>query len=210
MNLHEKIAKIRCEVGIEKTGKNKFGNYDYFELNNIYQNCKEKMKEIGLSTTIQSTATLHVLPDGDFKVLTTWYLKVFDVEKPEDNVTYSMNTIMNSGKGMAEPQNAGATRTYMEKYLYGSFLMIDDNSLDPDATNDHGKSAPTKGVVKASSQAPKTAGSKMTRDMLIAKFKELPEGAQKEHVAKYNEENGKSITDGAYMTSAYLNKVLGL
>lgn len=209
MNLHEKIAKIRCEVGIEKTGKNKFGNYDYFELNNIYQNCKEKMKEIGLSTTIQSTATFHALPDGDFKVLTTWYLKVFDVEKPEDNVTYSMNTIMNSGKGMAEPQNAGATRTYMEKYLYGSFLMIDDNSLDPDATNDHSGSTPRKTVVKAI-QSKASSNGRLSRDELIAKFKELPEDTQKEHVAKYNEEHGKSITDGAYMTSAYLNKVLGL
>ena len=209
MNLHEKIAKIRCEVGIEKTGKNKFGNYDYFELNNIYQNCKEKMKEIGLSTTIQSTATFYALPDGDFKVLTTWYLKVFDVEKPEDNVTYSMNTIMNSGKGMAEPQNAGATRTYMEKYLYGSFLMIDDNSLDPDATNDHSVSTPRKTVVKAIQSKASSSG-RLSRDELIAKFKELPEDIQKEHVAKYNEENGKSITDGAYMTSAYLNKVLGL
>lgn len=209
MNLHEKIAKIRCEVGIEKTGKNKFGNYDYFELNNIYQNCKEKMKEIGLSTTIQSTATFHTLPDGDFKVLTTWYLKVFDVEKPEDNITYSMNTIMNSGKGMAEPQNAGATRTYMEKYLYGSFLMIDDNSLDPDATNDHSGSAPKKTVVKAT-QSKASSNGRLSRDELIAKFKELPEDIQKEHVAKYNEENGKSITDGAYMTSAYLQKVLGL
>lgn len=209
MNLHEKIAKIRCEVGIEKTGKNKFGNYDYFELNNIYQNCKEKMKEIGLSTTIQSTATFYALPDGDFKVLTTWYLKVFDVEKPEDNVTYSMNTIMNSGKGMAEPQNAGATRTYMEKYLYGSFLMIDDNSLDPDATNDHSVSTPRKTVVKAIQSKASSSG-RLSRDELIAKFKELPEDTQKEHVAKYNEEHGKSITDGAYMTSAYLNKVLGL
>lgn len=209
MNVHEKIAKIRCEVGIEKTGKNKFGNYDYFELNNIYQNCKEKMKEIGLSTIIHSTATFHTLPDGDFKVLTTWYLKVFDVEKPEDNVTYSMNTIMNNGKGMAEPQNAGATRTYMEKYLYGSFLMIDDNSLDPDATNDHSDSTPKKTVVKTT-QSKASSNGRLSRDELIAKFKELPEDIQKEHVAKYNEEHGKSITDGAYMTSAYLNKVLGL
>lgn len=196
MNLHEKIAKIRCEVGIEKTGRNNFGKYDYFELSNIYQQCKEKMLEIGLSSVINSNADVYIV-EGELKIITTWYLDVYDTEKPEDYVRYSMITLMNEGKGMAEPQNAGATRTYMEKYLYGSFLMIDDNALDPDATNDHGKSS----MKTTISTTAKTAS---TRDELIAKFDSLSEDKKNELIAKYEKENGKRVSSGKFMRTDFL------
>ena len=50
-------------------------------------------------------------------------------------------------KGMDDAQITGSASSYARKYALNGLFAIDDTK-DPDATNDHGKSAPRKQVTQ--------------------------------------------------------------
>ena len=50
-------------------------------------------------------------------------------------------------KGMDDAQITGSASSYARKYALNGLFAIDDTK-DPDATNDHGKSAPKKQVTQ--------------------------------------------------------------
>jgi hypothetical protein len=139
------LTFIREKVSVTKNGRNDFGKYDYYQLDDIYAAVKILFKEYGIFTTFNQepcgkTTVFSVANDktgaGNKKTISLPMVKsiltVYDTESTE-SFTFSNMSMMNDGKGMQPAQNAGANVTYQSKYAYSTLLMLDDGALDPDA-----------------------------------------------------------------------------
>ena len=130
-NLIKKVAEARSIISIGKTGTNKFANFNYYQIDEIYAQAKEVFKDLGIVTIVSS----DYLGDSTIK----FTLDVMS-DDSDGKLSYSVITKLNEGMKGAQPaQEAGATITYATKYLYGLLLMIDDGKSDPDKNNDFGK-----------------------------------------------------------------------
>jgi hypothetical protein len=108
LNIYQKLQKSRVELQnskMKKTGKNKFSNYEYFELGDFLPRINELMDKHGLTAIFlfeREEATLTLI----------------DTDKPDDNIKFSSPVAMAQLKGCHDVQNIGATQTYMRRYLY--------------------------------------------------------------------------------------------
>ena len=108
LNIYQKLQKSRVELQnskMKKTGKNKFSNYEYFELGDFLPRINELMDKYGLTAIFlfeREEATLILI----------------DTDKPDDNIKFSSPVAMAQLKGCHDVQNIGATQTYMRRYLY--------------------------------------------------------------------------------------------
>ena len=128
MNIYQKINELRAKCVIEKTGKNKFGNYEYYELNNIYAKTKPVCRELGI-TIIPFEESYDVAGNH----VTKLSLNVYNADNPEEYVVVSATSEMSKLKGCVEAQSAGANITYLTKYCYGLLLNLDDGMSEPDS-----------------------------------------------------------------------------
>lgn len=143
-NLIKKVAEARSIISIGKTGTNKFANFNYYQIDEIYAQAKEVFKDLGLITVIGS----DYLGDSTIK----FALDVMS-DDSDGKLSYSVITKLNEGMKGAQPaQEAGATITYATKYLYGLLLMIDDGKSDPDKNNDFGKGSQSKVLTRTEIQ----------------------------------------------------------
>lgn len=122
-NLNESIIKIRVDLQnskIKKSGKNKFANFDYFELSDFLPRLNELMLQEGVNDNFKitnDTATL-VLIKGE--------------EKQEYTMPFVMfNTPLNkSGQpSMQDIQYLGALNTYYKRYLYLNAFGVTDGEI---------------------------------------------------------------------------------
>ena len=173
-NLIKKIAEARSIISIGKTGVNKFANFNYYQVDEIYAQAKEVFKDLGLVTVVSS----DYLGDSTIK----FTLEVF-CEDSEKSLSYSVITKLNEGMKGAQPaQEAGAAITYATKYLYGLLLMIDDGKSDPDKNNDFGKSSSNNTYNKA-----------LTRTEIQEKIKALPADKFRMYADEVAAEKGKPV-----------------
>ena len=143
-NLIKKVAEARSIISIGKTGTNKFANFNYYQIDEIYAQAKEVFKDLGLVTIVSS----DYLGDSTIK----FTLDVMS-DDSDGKLSYSVITKLNEGMKGAQPaQEAGATITYATKYLYGLLLMIDDGKSDPDKNNDFGKGSQSKVLTRTEIQ----------------------------------------------------------
>lgn len=143
-NLIKKVAEARSIISIGKTGTNKFANFNYYQIDEIYAQAKEVFKDLGIVTIVSS----DYLGDSTIK----FTLDVMS-DDSDGELSYSVITKLNEGMKGAQPaQEAGATITYATKYLYGLLLMIDDGKSDPDKNNDFGKGSQSKVLTRTEIQ----------------------------------------------------------
>lgn len=143
-NLIKKVAEARSIISIGKTGTNKFANFNYYQIDEIYAQAKEVFKDLGIVTIVSS----DYLGDSTIK----FTLDVMS-DDSDGKLSYSVITKLNEGMKGAQPaQEAGATITYATKYLYGLLLMIDDGKSDPDKNNDFGKNSQSKVLTRTEIQ----------------------------------------------------------
>lgn len=143
-NLIKKVAEARSIISIGKTGINKFANFNYYQIDEIYAQAKEVFKDLGIVTIVSS----DYLGDSTIK----FTLDVMS-DDSDGKLSYSVITKLNEGMKGAQPaQEAGATITYATKYLYGLLLMIDDGKSDPDKNNDFGKGSQSKVLTRTEIQ----------------------------------------------------------
>ena len=143
-NLIKKVAEARSIISIGKTGTNKFANFSYYQIDEIYAQAKEVFKDLGIVTIVSS----DYLGDSTIK----FTLDVMS-DDSDGKLSYSVITKLNEGMKGAQPaQEAGATITYATKYLYGLLLMIDDGKSDPDKNNDFGKGSQSKVLTRTEIQ----------------------------------------------------------
>ena len=125
--LVKKLAKIQKELKAPKNQRNKFGNYNYRNQEDILEAVKpllgelvstvsDEMVQIGERIYVKATSTIT---DGSDSISNTAYAR-----EPEEQ------------KGMSESQISGAASSYARKYSLNGLFLIDDTK-DPD-TNEFG------------------------------------------------------------------------
>jgi hypothetical protein len=136
LTVRQKLQRIQSSLKAPKGQINKFGGYSYRSAEDILSAVKpllseyecilvnqDTMVEIGGRVYVQTTSTL-IDTDGTLgdSVYTTGYAREAEVKK-----------------GMDDAQITGSAASYSLKRSLGNLFCISDSSLDPDATNTHGK-----------------------------------------------------------------------
>ena len=142
-NIRQKLQGIQSSLKAPKGQKNKFGGYSYRSAEDILTavkpllqewNCvlisQDEMVDIGGRLYVKTTASI-VDSDTDEGLSATGYAREAE-----------------SKKGMDEAQITGSAASYSSKRALGNLLCISDSSLDPDATNKHGKDSPKTNTTK--------------------------------------------------------------
>ena len=178
MNVYEKIQQVRVELqnlGLNKSGKNKFAGYTYFELSDFLPAINQLCKDHKLMTHISFTreeATLTII----------------NAEAPDEKVIYTSPMYEAVLKGAHPIQNAGAVITYQRRYLMMlAFEIVECDALD----STQGKNVPhgtIKGDVSSKQlQEMYSLGKQAGYDqeavdgMIFKKFKLKPEELGKAH-----------------------------
>jgi hypothetical protein len=144
MNIQQKLQGIQTELKAPKGQTNKFGGYRYRSCEDILTALKpllaqyactlaisDEIVEVGGRVYVMATATLASTScEGDDAVSTSGFAREAETKK-----------------GMDDAQITGSASSYARKYALNGLFAIDDTK-DPDATNDHGKSAPRKQVTQ--------------------------------------------------------------
>ena len=144
MNIHQKLQGIQTELKAPKGQTNKFGGYRYRSCEDILTALKpllaqytctlaisDDIVEVGGRVYVKATATLASTSSED-----DYTINVSGFAREAENK-----------KGMDDAQITGSASSYARKYALNGLFAIDDTK-DPDATNDHGKSAPRKQVTQ--------------------------------------------------------------
>lgn len=132
--MHEKLLKIQQALKVPKNQTNAFGKYKYRSCEDIIEAVKPLCHAEGLALTIsdeivemggrfyvKATASLHDGIGIGFPI--TAYAREEETKK-----------------GMDSAQITGSASSYARKYALNGLFAIDDTK-DPDATNDHGKTS---------------------------------------------------------------------
>ena len=134
MNIFEKIQTIRVELkhkDLKMSGRNKFANYDYMELDDFCPALNElmlKYKITAIPTFSREKASLTAI----------------DCEKPEDRYTIESPFGTADLKGCHEVQCVGAVETYQRRYLYQAMFDISESDGLNKSQGDPSKPAPKK------------------------------------------------------------------
>lgn len=124
-NVYKKMLearKIISNTKMNKSGRNKFSNYDYFTPDQVNKLVSSACQEVGLLTLFDLKRTEL----GYVGVLT-----VLDVDDTK-SIELSLATDMPEIKATNITQKLGGMATYTERYLKMSAFEIVDNNLDFD------------------------------------------------------------------------------
>ncbi len=135
-NIAQKLMGIQANLKAPKGQTNKFGGYKYRSAEDIVESVKPLLEKFG-ATLMLSDEVVEV--GGRVYVKAT--AKLGDTETDEFIETTAYAREAEVKKGMDEAQITGSASSYSRKYALNGLLCIDDTK-DPDATNDHGKSKP--------------------------------------------------------------------
>ena len=160
MNLYQKLQKCRVELQkkkIKKSGKNKYANFDYFELADFIPDVNVLFEENGLFSNFSI--------DTDKA-----YLTVINAEKPDEKEVFTSPIENLDLKGCNKIQALGGVHTYMRRYLYMNALEIVENDYFDGVT---GKTQPAEQPQKETGFEEKIAQCKTVDELtaLYNKFK---------------------------------------
>jgi hypothetical protein len=134
LNIRQKLTAIQQKLKAPKGQRNNFGNYKYRSAEDIIEQAKPLCGEYDCSLVLED----EVVQLGDRYYVKT--LAILADNQNDDAVTttaYARECL--SKKGMDEAQITGSSSSYSSKRALGNLFAISDSSLDPDATNTHGK-----------------------------------------------------------------------
>lgn len=121
MNVYQKLNEARTrfhQAKLKKSGHNKFAGYSYFELSDFVVPALQIFNEIGLCSTISF--------DRDYASM-----KIINVDKPEEVITFTSPMSDANLKGCHPVQNLGAVETYTRRYLWVTALeIVEHDALD--------------------------------------------------------------------------------
>lgn len=119
MSVYKKLAQARVKLqnaGLKKSGKNKFANYDYFELCDFLPKINEINEELGICTVVKYDENIATLV-------------IVDVDKSDSSITITSPMKDATLKGCHEIQNLGAVESYQRRYLYMTAYEIAENDI---------------------------------------------------------------------------------
>ncbi|MEA1969343.1 MAG: ERF family protein [Thermodesulfobacteriota bacterium] len=128
--MYKKLAKVQKDLKAPKSQYNKFGRYNYRNLEDIMEAVKPLLYKNELTLTMSDEPVLI----GDrFYIKATATLSEFEhTENKIIAVAYARETLIQ--KGMNEAQITGSTSSYARKYCLNGLFCIDDTK-DADFTN---------------------------------------------------------------------------
>ena len=135
-NIAQKLMEIQANLKAPKGQTNKFGGYKYRSAEDIVEAVKPLLSKYGATLMLSDTV---VEVGGRVYVKAT--AKLGDTDMDDCIETFAFAREAEVKKGMDEAQITGSASSYARKYALNGLLCIDDTK-DPDATNDHGKSKP--------------------------------------------------------------------
>ena len=151
VSLKSKINAIRLELSkdMNKSGKNKYSNYDYFQLkdfmpqaielmnnNGIYAEYQMKLKRFDLPGKKKTNyvadekgvqVASNVIEEENFEYKEVAMLDVYNLDDEEDTIHLERETANLSLSGAQPIQNVGGRSTYMKRYLYMDLFEINEN-----------------------------------------------------------------------------------
>jgi hypothetical protein len=148
MSVYKKLQEARImlqNTKLNKSGKNKFAGYEYFELGDFLPAIQLICHNMGLCG--------HITFYTDIAILT-----IVDVD---DNSQIEFKSPMSSAalKGCHDVQNLGAVQTYLRRYLWtNAFEIVEHDALD--ATTGAVEVAKKPDVKPAATPEPKKADPK--------------------------------------------------
>lgn len=128
MSVYKKLNEARTKfhrLKLQKTGRNTFANYNYFELGDFLIPALEVFAEVGLCALVSFDKEIATMTIVDL----------------ESNETLSLTSPMGSAalKGCHEVQNIGAVETYQRRYLWVAALeIVEHDALDATTGKDQG------------------------------------------------------------------------
>ena len=129
-NLNESIIKIRVDLqntNLKKSGKNKFANFDYFELADFLPTLNKLMCENGVNDRFyikENEAILELIKGDEINTYTIPFI-MFDTPLNK-----------NGQPSMQDIQYLGALNTYYKRYLYLNAFGITDGDVIDGMNND--------------------------------------------------------------------------
>jgi hypothetical protein len=156
MSVYKKLQEARIllqNTKLNKSGKNKFAGYEYFELGDFLPQIQNICKNVGLCGMVSFTAD-------------TAYLTIHDTDG-EGFTTFTSPMSSAALKGCHDVQNLGAVQTYLRRYLWtNAFEIVEHDALD----------ATTGGVepAKKAEPTPKTIEYGVVNNDLKIKINDVP------------------------------------
>ena len=128
-----KLSEIQQRLKAPKGQHNKFGGYNYRSCEDILEAVKPLLGDAVLILSDE------IEVKGD-----RYYVKATATLQCEDKtyVSTGLAREAEARKGMDDSQITGSASSYARKYALNGLFCIDDTK-DADATNDHGRKAPT-------------------------------------------------------------------
>jgi hypothetical protein len=123
MSVYKKLQEARIllqNTKLNKSGKNKFAGYEYFELGDFLPQIQNICHKLGLCGIVSFNHDMA-------------YLQITDVE---DCTSLMFTSPMSSAalKGCHDVQNLGAVQTYLRRYLWtNAFEIVEHDAIDSSA-----------------------------------------------------------------------------
>jgi len=118
MSVYKKLQEARVmlhHTQLNKSGKNKFANFNYFELGDFIPQVTDIFNKVGLCGVVSFT--------GD-----TAYLTVHETEG-DGFITFTSPLVFASVEKTQPIQNLGSTHTYLRRYLWLMCMEITENDV---------------------------------------------------------------------------------
>jgi hypothetical protein len=118
MSVYKKLQEARVmlhHTQLNKSGKNKFANFNYFELGDFIPQVTDIFNKVGLCGVVSFT--------GD-----TAYLTVHETEG-DGFITFTSPLVYASVEKTQPIQNLGSTHTYLRRYLWLMCMEITENDV---------------------------------------------------------------------------------
>ena len=120
MNVFKKLQDARVKLhntSLNKSGKNNFAKFNYFELADFIPTVTKIFNDMGLCGIVSFSAS-----DA--------YLTIYNVDGEKDDfVTFTSPLVMASMDRVQPIQSLGATHTYLRRYLWLMAMEIVENDV---------------------------------------------------------------------------------
>ena len=186
VNLKSKINEIRYELSkkMNKSGKNDYSKYDYFQLKDFMPQALELFNDRGVytefwiskdkyelpsKTTISRTfnengeiATETEIKEENFEYKEFAHLLAINLDDEDDTIELTKETAEVRLQAAQPIQNLGGKTTYMKRYMYMDLLEINENDKVEEETGKPVKveTKTTRKTTKKSTKSKKTTKSK--------------------------------------------------
>jgi len=128
------LHDIQIELAAPKNLTNKFGGYQYRNKEGILAAVKPLLPKGCIiqitDDVVEIAGRFYVKSQAEIMMGAERFFAIGFAREQEEK------------KGMDAAQITGAASSYAGKYALSNLFAIDDSSLDPDATNKHGKEPP--------------------------------------------------------------------